>query len=199
VISASGTKGNRACGGRLRRTVSLPSGVVGSVEGDRHDERSSCLHRHADRGPVQAVKYRERPIGSPRGGLFERSARCAGQTRARAAKPAAPFSRSSRSRTEALASTGSKSCLTTPNANSRSSSAPRPRSTRMPRASAIARDPVSTAVLPIPAAPSTTTKLPLPSRARSSAAARLSSSPSRSRSVEPVGRAQPLMPGTCLG
>jgi hypothetical protein len=193
----------RGGGWPRRAPPGTPRAAEAGTRGNAARVHRPCAHRRprcaADGrrpGLHTASTGREAPrttVG-PRGGLFERPPRCARQTEGLRCEPATPFSKSSRSTADAFASTGSKSCRTTPNGELPPSSVPRPRSTRMPRASAIARDPLSTAFLPIPAGPSTTTRLSPRSRARSSAAATLASSPSRSRSAEPVGRAELLMP-----
>ena len=103
-----------------------------------------------------------------------------------AATPAAPCSRSARSAGRAVASGTSSSWRATPNANSRSSWAPRARSSRIPRAWATASAALSIAVLPIPAGPSITSIPPLPSRPRARTDSISSSCSPRSSSSGPM-------------
>ena len=104
-----------------------------------------------------------------------------GRPRSAAAPPLA-WSSSERSSSDASASAGSNSWRTTPNANSRSSSAPRDRSTRIPWSTAVVRAAASNAVFPIPAGPSTTKNLPPPAHASASADSIRASSCRRSSS-----------------
>ena len=110
-----------------------------------------------------------------------------GRPNSRAATPGGPSNSRDRSSSDAPATTGSTSWRTTPNANSRSSSAPRARSTLKPSPSAASRATANNTVLPIPAGPSTTSAPPRPCRARcrhppirSNSRSRSSRRPSRS-------------------
>ncbi len=89
-----------------------------------------------------------------------------GRPNSRAASPGGPSNSWDRSCLDAPAGTGSTSWRTTPNANSRSNSAPRALSTVKPAASARSRATANNTVLPIPAGPSTTSAPPRPCPAR---------------------------------
>ena len=110
-----------------------------------------------------------------------------GRPSSRAATPGGPSNSCDRSSSDAPATTGSTSWRTTPNANSRSSSAPRARNTLKPSLSAASRATANNTVLPIPAGPSTTSAPPWPccarwrhSPTRSNSRSRSSRRPSRS-------------------
>ena len=145
------------------------------------DEAERALGREVGAQPVEAVQDRERRVDACSAALAGvRAARevRAGRPRLRPRPAGSRLARAA----DASASTGSKSWRTTPKAKSRSSSAPRERSTRMSWPAATARAADRTAVLPMPAGPSTTRSAPV-------SGARIARAPTRSARVPRSARA----------
>ena len=154
-------------------------------------------------GPVEVVdREHRRAAGAPRSPRASR-ARAGSRTRrrlppaararprrrragrrARPRRRAAPRARSG----GAVASIGSNSCRTIPNAKPCSISAPRADRTPSPRSAASARASASSLVLPIPARPSIATTRPAPPSSASTTAPIAASSASRSSSGGPTRR-----------
>ncbi len=164
---------------KAKRCTVRPMGVIDHQGQGRcsvrlaHNQYSPCSTANDGSGAIGAAVA----MPSPR----------PGRPNSRAATPGGPSSSWDRSSSDAPATTGSTSWRTTPNANSRSSSAPRARSTLKPSASAASRAAANNTVLPIPAGPSTTSAPPRPCRARcrhspirSNSRSRSSRRPSRS-------------------
>ena len=138
---------------------------------DGHQHRL-CVGQ-IDGQPVEPMQRRERRARLPASG--------SASERTGLASAAAPVNRASRSAAAEVTTTGSSSCRTIPNGNSRSSSPPRADRTRRSGAAAV-RAAASRLDLPIPAGPSKTTAPPEPALAPASNRSTVSSSSSRSTS-----------------
>ena len=138
-----------------------------------HGQQHGLCVGQIDREPVEPVQRGKRRLGA---GFRSRPQR--GR-----ALPAPPrrASRASRSSAVEATTTGSRSCRTIPNGNSRSSSPPRADRTRRSAAAAVGW-PRADSILPIPAGPSKTTAPPEPALAPASNRSTVSSSSSRSTS-----------------